>query len=227
MSKSHNVAVIIGVGSGLGASLAERFARSNLNVVMVARSLNKIDNFAQKIPKSIAYECDASNEIEVKKLFQFVENEYNSLDTMIYNVGGGFRNISVIEETVENYRSVWESSALGGFICCRAAASLMVTQGHGTILISGATASIRGSKGFCSFASGKFALRALSQSLAKEVGPKGVHVAHINIDGPIGKSADGSKLNPDMIADSYYNLYVQDRPRWTYEIDLRPWTEKW
>lgn len=225
MSDAKQVAIIVGAGPGLGAAAAKRFAEAGMISVLVSRTADRLQELAAGIEGAIAYPCDATNEAAVEKLFSDVEAQHGPVEVLVYNPGGGFGRTPVVEQTAARFRAVWEFTALGGFLCGRAAARLMKARGHGTILFTGATASLRGGKGFSAFASGKFALRALAQSMARELGPDGIHVAHINIDGLIGPSDDGSKLDPDDIAETYYGLYKQSKSNWTHELDIRPWLE--
>ena len=225
MSEEKKVAVVVGAGPGLGAAAARRFAASGMTAVLVSRSADRLKDLAGTIDGAVAYPCDATDEAAVEKLFADVESQHGPVEVLVYNPGGGFGRTPVVEQTAERFRTVWEFTALGGFLCSREAAKRMQGRGHGTIIVTGATASLRGGKGFAAFASGKFALRALAQSMARELGPDGIHVVHINIDGLIGQSDDGSKLDPDDIAETYYGLYKQSKSNWTQELDIRPWTE--
>jgi NAD(P)-dependent dehydrogenase (short-subunit alcohol dehydrogenase family) len=181
---------------------------------------------------------DARIESEVVQLFETIEKDIAPLDAVIFNIGANV-NFPIRETTERVYRKVWEMAALGGFLAGREAAKVMVPRGKGTIIFTGATASIRGGAGYSAFAGAKFALRALAQSMARELGPQGVHVAHTIIDGAIDtewiaknfpqrhalKDQDGI-LNPEHIADAYWMLHSQPRDAWTHELDLRPWMEK-
>ena len=227
MSDNKQVAVIVGAGPGLGAAAARRFAEAGMTSVLVSRNAERLADLAAGIDGAVAYPCDATNEEAVEKMFTDIEAEHGPVEVLVYNPGGGFGRTTVVEQSAERFRAVWEFTAFGGFLCGRAAAQRMQERGHGTILFTGATASLRGGKGFGAFASGKFALRALGQSMARELGPEGVHVAHINIDGMIGESDDGSRLDPADIAETYYGLHKQSKTNWTHELDLRPWAENW
>lgn len=227
MSQEKKVAVIVGAGPGLGASAAKRFADAGMTSVLVSRNEARLTELAANIDGAVAYACDATDEAAVEKLFEDVESQHGPVDVLVYNPGGGFGRTPVVEQTAERFREVWEFTAFGGFLCSRAAARRMQKRGHGTIILTGATASLRGGKGFSAFASGKFALRALGQSMARELGPDGIHVVHVNIDGIIGKSDDDSKLDPDDIAQTYYGLTKQAKSNWTQEMDIRPWSENW
>ena len=227
MSETKQVAVIVGAGPGLGAAAAKRFAEAGMTSVLVSRNAERLEELAAGIQGAVAYPCDATDEATVEQLFSDVETKYGPVEVLVYNPGGGFGRTPVVEQTAERFRAVWEFTAFGGFLCSRAAAQRMQKRGHGTILITGATASLRGGKGFAAFASGKFALRALGQSMARELGPDGIHVVQVNIDGLIGPSDDGSKLDPDDIAETYHGLYKQSKSNWTHELDIRPWSESW
>jgi len=227
MSRKKNVAVVVGAGPGLGAAFGRRFSAAGMTTVLVSRNVERLEELTKNIKGSIPYPCDASNEEAVNKLFDELERDHGPVEICIYNPGGGFQRVKVVAQTAERFRTVWEFTAFGGFLVGRAAARKMLTRGRGSIFYTGATASLRGGQGFSAFASGKFALRALAQSMARELGAEGIHVAHVNIDGSIGKSRDGSKLDPDDIAETYYGLYKQTRTNWTQELDIRPWTEKW
>jgi NAD(P)-dependent dehydrogenase (short-subunit alcohol dehydrogenase family) len=211
MSETKQVAVIVGAGPGLGAAAAKRFAEAGMTSVLVSRNAERLEELAAGIQGAVAYPCDATDEATVEQLFSDVETKYGPVEVLVYNPGGGFGRTPVVEQTAERFRAVWEFTAFGGFLCSRAAAQRMQKRGHGTILITGATAS----------------LRALGQSMARELGPDGIHVVQVNIDGLIGPSDDGSKLDPDDIAETYYGLYKQSKSNWTHELDIRPWSESW
>ena len=227
MSDGKQVAVIVGAGPGLGAAAAKRFAEAGMTAVLVSRNAERLNDLASGIEGAVAYPCDATDEAAVETMFTEIEAEHGPVEVLVYNPGGGFGRTPVVEQSAERFRAVWEFTAFGGFLCGKAAAQRMLRRGHGTILFTGATASLRGGKGFAAFASGKFALRALGQSMARELGPEGIHVAQINIDGMIGESDDGSKLDAADIAETYYGLHKQSRSNWTHELDVRPWSETW
>jgi NAD(P)-dependent dehydrogenase (short-subunit alcohol dehydrogenase family) len=222
-------AIIVGAGPGLGAALGARFARGGYKVVLAARSADKLKPIIAEIGKSggsaAANACDAANESDVKTLFGLVEQDVGPVAVVIYNAGS-FAQSPIAEQSADAYEQTWRDNAFGGFLVGREAARRMLTRGRGTILFTGATASLRGAAGFSAFAGGKFALRALAQSLARELGPRGIHVGHVVIDGMIGRVADDRRLDPAAIAESYFALHAQPRSAWTFELDLRPWTEK-
>jgi NAD(P)-dependent dehydrogenase (short-subunit alcohol dehydrogenase family) len=235
--------LIMGAGIGLGSGLARAFAAEGLTVCLARRSRNlaELEQLAKEIGdaggKAHAFGVDARDEDEVTALVNRIEAEIGPLEVVIFNIGANVR-FSIRDTTAQVFRKVWEMAAFGGFLTGREAARVMVPRGRGTIIFTGATASIRGSAGFAAFASAKQALRALAQSMARELGPDGVHVAHVVVDGLIdGKFArenfadaqdrlDRDEiLRPDEIAQTYVNLWQQPRSAWTHELDLRPWTE--
>jgi NAD(P)-dependent dehydrogenase (short-subunit alcohol dehydrogenase family) len=239
----REVAIIVGVGPGLGCSLAQRFARAEMHVAMAARDAGKLDAFAAECSginhQGRAYACDATDEQSVDRLFGEVNAEFGPPDIVVYNAGA-FLQKSLLETSAEEFERCWKIGCLGGFLVGRAAVRLMLNRlerngSGGTILFTGATASIRGSARFHLLAVPKFGLRALAQSIAREFQPRGIHVAHVVIDGRIagrsavqqmsGKAVD-DMLDPDAIAEVYYQLHRQPRSAWTLEVDLRPWLEK-
>jgi NAD(P)-dependent dehydrogenase (short-subunit alcohol dehydrogenase family) len=230
---AKDVALIVGVGPGLGAALARRFAQGGLAVAVAARRVDALSELAREIGGR-AYACDATEEDSVSQLFAAVERDLGRPTVVVYNAGA-FSPGSVLEINAAEFERCWRALCLGGFLVGQRAARGMVEAGRGTILLTGATASLRGGARFANLAVGKFGLRALAQSMARELGPKGVHVAHIVIDGQIRseryaelekqRPADGL-LDPDAIAEAYWHLHMQTRSAWTLEIDLRPWVEK-
>ncbi len=222
--KEKAVAVVVGVGPGLGAALVRRFAREGMAVAIAARRLDKLKALAGETGGH-AYACDATSEISVVDLFQAVERDLGRPGLVVFNASG-FTRKPVVELSAEEVEAAWRGACLGGFLVGRAAARAMLPRGPGTILFTGATASLRGSANFAAFAIGKFGLRALAQSMARELGPQGIHVAHVIIDGSIGENAEESRLSPDAIADSYWALHRQPKSAWTLELDLRPWVER-
>ncbi|MCH7929798.1 MAG: SDR family NAD(P)-dependent oxidoreductase [Proteobacteria bacterium] len=232
------VALVVGVGGGLGAALGRRFANAGMAVALAARSGKTTGPLATEIEndggKARAYSADVTEEASVSGLFESVRGDLGEPDLVVFNAGA-FMRTSILEASAEDYERCWRVGCLGGFLVGREAAKAMARRGSGTIIFTGATASLRGSAGFFNLAVGKFGLRALSQSMARELGPKGVHVAHVIIDGQIAGpySADLAKergpdalLAPDAIAEAYDQLHRQHRSAWTQELDLRPWAEK-
>ncbi len=238
------VALVIGAGDSTGGAVARRFAREGYFVCVTRRHANKLAPLVARIEadggKARAFGSDARREEDVVELFETIEREIGPIEVVSFNVGGNVR-FPIRETTTRVYTKVWEMCALAGFFAGRAAANVMVPRGRGTILFTGATASVRGGAGYAAFAGGKAALRALAQSMARELGPQGIHVAHIVVDGAIDtdftkqragdryearKAADGI-LNPESIAENYWMLHAQPRDAWTHELDLRPWSETW
>ena len=235
-------ALVVGAGDATGGAIARRFAAEGYVAVCTRREQASLAPLLDQIRKdggeAHGFGSDARVEAEVVDLFAAIERDIAPLGVVIFNIGANV-NFPIRETTERVYRKVWEMAALGGFLAGREAAKVMVPRGRGTIIFTGATASIRGGSGFSAFAGAKFALRALAQSMARELGPQGVHVAHTIIDGAIDtewiaknfpqryalKEQDGI-LNPDHIADAYWMLHQQPRDAWTHELDLRPWMEK-
>jgi NAD(P)-dependent dehydrogenase (short-subunit alcohol dehydrogenase family) len=241
----RGVCLVIGAGDGLGASIARAFARDGLVVCVTRRPrhTDAVEKLAETIRleggEAYAFGLDARVEDDVVTLIERIEREIGAIEVLIFNIGANVR-FPVVETTTRVYSKVWEMAALAGFLASREAARVMSQRGRGTILFTGATASVRGGAGYSAFAGAKHALRALAQSLARELMPKGVHVAHIVIDGAIdgafirGVMPDAAErlareeiLAPDEIARNYVWLYRQKRGAWTFEMDLRPWTETW
>jgi NAD(P)-dependent dehydrogenase (short-subunit alcohol dehydrogenase family) len=243
--QERGVCLVIGAGDGLGASIASAFAREGLRVCVTRRPRHTeaIDKLAEMIRAeggdAYAFGLDARVEADVAALIERIEREIGAIEALVFNIGANVR-FPVVETTRQVYFKVWEMAALAGFLVSREAARGMIERGRGAILFTGATASVRGGAGFSAFAGAKHALRALAQSLARELGPKGVHVAHVVIDGAIDgafirgllpdaaeKLAREEILVPDEIAKNYVWLYRQKRSAWTFEMDLRPWSETW
>ena len=244
MSKTagKKVALVIGAGDFLGGAVARRFAREGFHAV-VTRRRGDLDGVAASIEEAggtvTAIHSDARDEEQVIDLVEQVETGIGPVEVFVFNVGGNVR-FSILETTSRVYRKVWEMCALAGFLNGREVARRMVDRGRGTMLFTGATASVRGAEGFAAFAGGKHALRALAQSMSRELGPKGIHVGHVVIDGPIDtkwtreifpdwfetRPADGI-MQPDDIAEIYWHMHSQPRSAWTFEADVRPYVEPW
>jgi NAD(P)-dependent dehydrogenase (short-subunit alcohol dehydrogenase family) len=234
-------ALVVGAGDATGGAIARRFAREGFAACVTRRHADKLAPLVESIQaaggEAHAFGSDARSEEQMSALVAQVEAEVAPIEVAVFNIGANVR-FSVTDTTERVYRKVWEMAALAGFLMGREVAKVMLPRGRGTIIFTGATASLRGSAGFCAFAGAKHALRALAQSMARELGPKGIHVAHTIIDGAIDtafiaenfpqryalKDQDGI-LNPDDIAESYWQLYRQPRSAWTHELDLRPWME--
>jgi NAD(P)-dependent dehydrogenase (short-subunit alcohol dehydrogenase family) len=232
----RQVAVIVGVGPGLGFALVRRFARAGMAVAAGARSKERLEELlaGEPVEGARAYACDATDRAAVDRLFAQVEQDLGAPEVMVFNAGA-FRPGGILEIDPGDFEQCWRIGCFAGFLVGQAAARRMVAQGHGTILFTGATAARRGSARFANLAVPKFGLRALAQSMARELGPQGVHVGHVIIDGQIlseryahlaaGRGPD-ALLEPDAIAEMYYQLHAQPRSAWTLELDLRPWSEK-
>jgi NAD(P)-dependent dehydrogenase (short-subunit alcohol dehydrogenase family) len=239
----QGVALVIGAGDATGGAIAKRFARGGYSACVVRRSADKLQPLVEEIRaaggQAHGYACDARKEEEVQKLFEDVEREHGPVEVLVFNIGANVPS-SILDETARKYFKIWEMACFSGFLAGREAARRMVGRGRGTILYTGATAALRGASGFAAFAGAKHALRALAQSMARELGPKNIHVAHVVVDGAIDtdfirttfpeayarKDQDGI-LNPAHIAENYWHLHTQPRDAWTFELDLRPWMEKW
>ena len=236
------VAAIVGVGEGLGYALGKRFAAAGYKVALAARSADRLERLAEAIVEggggAIAMPTDACEERAVMELFDTLENEHGPVEVAVFNAGGIFRS-PVAELPSDMFEAMWRINCYAGFLVGREAARRMLPRGRGTILFTGATASLRGGAQFAAFAAAKNGLRAVAQSLARELGPQGIHVAHVVIDGMIDTPAarqryperaaalgEEGMLSPDAIAETYYRIHAQSRSAWTFETDLRPWAEK-
>ncbi|NRF67114.1 SDR family oxidoreductase [Aquincola sp. S2] len=241
--QATKAALVIGAGDATGGAIARRFAREGYIACVVRRTADKLQPLVERIRadggQAHGFASDARKEEQVAALFAQIEAEVAPIEVVVFNIGANVR-FGITETTERVYRKVWEMAALAGFLAGREAARVMRPRGRGTILFTGATASLRGSSGFCAFAGAKHALRALAQSMARELGPEGLHVAHIVIDGAIDtqfiaenfpgryalKEREGI-LDPEAIAENYWQLHCQPRSAWTHELDLRPWIETW
>src|SRR5690242_13357892 len=227
----YNTALIVGAGAGLSASLARLLAREGIKVALAARKIEKLGALCAETGAR-AFACNATEPEEVERLFGMVEREIATPDLVVYNASGRSRGafVDLVPSEVENAIAV---SAFGGFLVAQQAARRMLPNKHGAILFTGASASVKGYAQSAPFAMGKFALRGLAQSMARELSPQGIHVAHFVIDGGIRSAArpdpadrPDSFLDPDAIALSYWNVLQQPRSAWTWEMELRPWVEK-
>lgn len=233
---SRETAIVFGVGPGLGWALAKRFATDNMRVAVVARDETKLTSLIKSEGgRDIrSYSADVSKIEDVLRVFNCVARDFGEPDLVVFNAGA-FQKANVLDIDPADFERCWRVGCLGGLLVGQAAARSMVKSGRGTILFSGATAALRGSAGFANLAVPKFGLRALSQSMARELGPKGVHVGHVIIDGQIESEryrhlvkerGEDSLLAPDAIAEVYLQLHRQPRSAWTHEMDVRPWSEK-
>lgn len=241
------VCLVIGAGDGVGGAIAKAFAAEGLTVCVTrrARNIDQLEALAEDIRKAggeaHAFGVDARDEAEMVALFDKVEAEVGPLEVVVFNIGANVR-FGIVETTTRVFQKVWEMACFSGFLTLREAARVMAPRGRGTILVTGATASMRGGKMYSAFASAKAGLRSVAQTAARELGPVGVHVAHIVVDGAIdgvftrtnnspeavaAKLAGDEILKPADIAQSYVWLHNQQRSAWTHELDLRPWKETW
>ncbi|MBO9413565.1 MULTISPECIES: SDR family NAD(P)-dependent oxidoreductase [unclassified Ruegeria] len=240
------VALAIGAGDGIGAAFARRFARAGYRVAIARRDAEKsaalVAELAAEGHELHAFSLDARDEDQVVGFFDKVEAEMGPIEVALYNAGSN-SPFPFLETKSTMFRKIWELACFGGFLTMREAASRMVPRGKGTILVTGASASMRGKAGFGAFASAKHGLRALAQSLAREIGPKGVHVAHIVIDAGVDMpaiherrrkkfgddhvDADNILVKPDSIAETFFAVHSQTPDAWTHELDLRPYGENW
>lgn len=242
---SKGACLVVGVGDGVGGAIARAFAAEGYRVCMTRRPrhLDQLEALAAEIRRNggdaRAYGVDARQEAEMVALVDRIEAEVGPLEVVVFNIGANVR-FGIVETTAQVFSKVWEMACFAGFLTGREAARVMLPRGRGTILFTGASASLRGKDGFSAFASAKAGLRAMAQSLAREVGPKGIHVAHVVVDGAIdgvftrsirddveGLLARDEILKPDDIAANYVWLHRQPRSAWTHEVDLRPWGETW
>ncbi|WP_395699121.1 SDR family oxidoreductase [Aquabacterium sp.] len=239
----NKVALVIGAGDATGGAIARRFAREGYTACLTRRSADKLQPLIDQIHadggRAFGYGSDARKEEEVVALFDRIEAEHGPVEVLVFNIGANVPS-SILDETARKYFKVWEMACFSGFLNGREAARRMLPRGRGTILFTGATAALRGAANFAAFAGAKHALRALAQSMARELGPKNIHVAHVVVDGAIDtefirtqfperyalKEQDGI-LNPEHIAENYWYLHQQPRDAWTFELDLRPYMERW
>lgn len=241
LTTNQKVAVVIGAGDATGGAIAKRFAREGYRIVATRRHEEALQPLVEEIEAkggtALGLGCDARDEDAMCALFSRIESDIGQVEVVVFNIGANVQ-FSITETTGRVYRKVWELAAFSGFLAGREAARVMLPRAKGTIIFTGATASVRGGAGFSAFSGAKFALRALAQSMARELGPKGIHVAHSIIDGAIDTAFirdnfperyalkdQAGILNPDHIADQYWQLHCQPKDCWTHELDLRPWME--
>jgi len=243
----RKVAVVVGVGKGIGGAVAQKFAKEGFDVAILARNqtykgADKLTPLKEEIEKGgygvkvLPVVCDATDEKSVKEAFAQIRKELGEVDCLVYNAGARkFVGEGILETPVSQFLEFWKANCFGAFLVSREVLPHMKKVRSGTILITGATGSLRALAGLSSFAVGKFGLRALAQSMARECSQEGIHVAHIIIDGPVdipiirkfsaGAKTDDDLLNPHEVANQYWNLYCQEKTTWTHEMDLRPFNE--
>jgi NAD(P)-dependent dehydrogenase (short-subunit alcohol dehydrogenase family) len=229
--EDYRTALIVGAGEGLSASLARLLAAEGIRIALAARQAGKLAALAEAIGAA-AFACDAADPEHVERLFADVEAAIGAPDIVVYNASGRARGPLIGLDPAEVKRGL-EVTAFGGFLVAQAAARRMLPRGKGAILFTGASASVKGYANSAPFAMGKFALRGLAQSMARELSPQGIHVAHFVIDGAIRSATrpdpadrSDSTLDPDAIAQAYLDILRQPRSAWTWEVELRPWVEK-
>lgn len=244
-NNSKGVCLVIGAGDGVGGAIAHAFALDGFETVITrrARNLDQLEARAESIRAAggvvHARGVDARSEEETVALFQEVERDIGPIEVVVFNIGANVR-FGIEETTSRVFQKVWEMACFSGFLAGREAAKVMAPRKRGTIIFTGATASLRGREGFAAFAAAKAGLRSVAQSIARELGPKGIHVAHVICDGPIDgvfsrenipdleqMLAEDRVLKPSEIAKNYLALHYQSRSAWTHELDLRPWSESW
>ena len=237
------VVLVIGAGDATGGAIAKRFAREGYVACVTRRSADKLQPLVDEIRadggEAHGFASDARKEEEVAALVEGIERNIGPIEAFVFNIGANVP-CSILEETARKYFKIWEMACFSAFLTAQAVARRMVTRERGTILFTGATAGLRGAAHFAAFAGAKHGVRALAQSMARELGPRNIHVAHVVVDGAIDtafirdtfpdiyarKDQDGI-LDPEHIADNYWFLHAQPRDAWTFELDLRPWMEKW
>jgi NAD(P)-dependent dehydrogenase (short-subunit alcohol dehydrogenase family) len=246
MTERRGVAILVGAGDAIGAAVAQRFAKGGYSVCICRRDAAKSQGLVDELKAAghdvHALSVDARQEAEVQNLFAHVEKEIGPIEVCLFNAGSNV-NKPLLETTEKLFFKAWELACYAGFLVGREAARYMEPRGRGTIFFTGATASIRGGVGFAAFSSAKFALRAVAQAMARELGPKNIHVVHLIIDAGIDSAAihermkargiEASAIPPDSltktssIAEAYWFAHQQTRDGWTHELDLRPSVEKW
>jgi len=240
---NKKVVLVVGAGDATGGAIAKRFAQEGFIACVTRRSADKLQPLVDSIladgGQAHGFACDARKEEEVVALVEQIENDIGPIEAFVFNIGANVP-CSILEETARKYFKIWEMACFSGFLNAREVAIRMAKRQRGTILFTGATAGMRGAAGFAAFAGAKHGIRALAQSMARELGPMNIHVAHIIVDGAIDtdfirnsfpekyatKDQDGI-LNPEHIAENYWYLHSQPRDAWTFELDLRPWNERW
>lgn len=216
--------VIIGAGEGISGAFARRASENGAKILLAARNIEKLKDLAAETGAQ-TFQVDAADPNDIEKLFKYADEALGSVDILLYNPSARVRG-PLTELDRDGVLNAIRVSAWGGFVASQEAARRMVRQGYGTILLTGATASVKGVPQSAAFAMGKFSLRGLAQSMARELAPQNIHVAHFVIDGQVGITEDDSRLHPNAIAETYWNVATQPRSAWTWELELRPFTEK-
>jgi NAD(P)-dependent dehydrogenase (short-subunit alcohol dehydrogenase family) len=241
--QGRKAVLVIGAGDATGGAVARRFAREGYVACVTRRDEARLAPLVQQIRdaggEAHGFGSDARQEDEMVALVRKIEAEIAPIEVAVFNIGANVR-FGITETTARVYAKVWEMACFAGFLMGREAARVMLPRGRGTIIFTGATASLRGREGFAAFAGAKHALRALAQSMARELGPKGIHVAHPVVDGAIDTEfirtnfperyalkEQGGIVDPEHIADVYWYLHTQPRDAWTHELEIRPWMEAW
>jgi NAD(P)-dependent dehydrogenase (short-subunit alcohol dehydrogenase family) len=240
---NKKVVLVVGAGDSTGGAIAKRFAQEGFVACVTRRSADKLQPLVEAIKadggEAHGFACDARKEEDVIALVEQIESQIGPIEAFVFNIGANVP-CSILDETARKYFKIWEMACFSGFLNAREVAKRMARRQRGTILFTGATASMRGAAGFAAFAGAKHGIRALAQSMARELGPMNIHVAHVIVDGAIDtdfiresfpekyatKDQDGI-LNPEHIAENYWYLHSQPRDAWTFELDLRPWSERW
>jgi NAD(P)-dependent dehydrogenase (short-subunit alcohol dehydrogenase family) len=239
----EKVAVIVGAGDAIGSAITRKFARRGLTVCALRRNGDKlaplVDELRSEGHRVHAYSCDARREEQIVERFAAIEKDIGDIEVVVFNIGANVP-MGILDTDSRKFFKIWEMACFAGFLTGREAARIMCARQRGTILFTGATASVRGAAGFAAFASAKHGLRALAQSMARELGPQNIHVAHVVIDAAVDtqwimdtipqaaalKANDGI-VDPNDLAANYVMLHEQPRNAWTFELDLRPWIERW
>ncbi len=243
MSDKREVALVVGAGDAIGSAIARRFSQEGYIVVAVRRNGDQLQSLVEEIEaaggQAHGWSVDARDEEAVVALFARIESEVGPLAVTVFNIGANVP-MKILETSSRKFSKIWEMACFAGFLSGREAAKTMLPRGKGTILFTGATASVRGAAGFAAFASAKHGLRALAQSMARELAPQNIHVAHVVIDAAVDTAwirenflahrtdrHEDDIVQPDSIAEAYVQLHRQPRDAWTFEMDLRPWVETW
>lgn len=239
----ERVALVIGAGDAIGSAIVRKFAEAGLTVCAARRNGDRLAPLVEELEqaghRAHAYSCDARKEEAIMSLFANIEASIGELEVVVFNVGANVP-MGILETDSRKFTKIWEMACFAGFLTGREAARYMAPRQRGTIIFTGATASVRGAAGFAAFASAKHGLRALAQSMARELGPQNIHVAHVVIDAAVDtqwiaenvpesaalKLKDGI-VDPQDLAENYVMLYRQPRNAWTFELDVRPWIERW